>query len=790
MNTDASTWWFTQLAGAPRHLELPTDRPRPATPGLLDGRCPITAAADPPHRLAAFLALLCRLSNQEDFVVLCPVNGRLLPLRFNLAGDPTGRQLRQHVADTNAAALAHEVPAELQPIGSVAFADEPLPANLPPCDLALVNGGLRYRSDLFDAATVARMAGYFQRLLAASPEQPISAIPLLSEAERRQVLVEWNDNRLDYAADQTVPNLIEAQVARAPEAPALLAGSESLTFRAVNERANRLAHHLRQLGVGPDALVGVCLERKAPLPVALLAVLKAGGAYVPLDPAYPKDRTANILADAGVKLVLTQSNLLTNLPSTNAAVVTVDTLDLANLPATNPERVASPNSLAYVMFTSGSTGRPKGVAIEHRSVVAFIEWARRAFAADDLRAMLFSTSVCFDVSVLELFAGWGLGSQLVLVQSALHVRPELPVTVISAVPSALAELVRARLIPPTVTTIFAGGEFVPQPLVDQLYELPHLRHVYDLYGPTEATVYSTWTLRTRAGTATIGRPIANTQTYILDRHLGPVPIGVPGELFLAGNGLARGYWQRPDLTAEKFIANPFRPGARMYRTGDLARYRPDGQIEYLGRLDRQVKIRGFRVELGEIQTVLQRHPNISAVAVVARNGRPGELRLVAYAVAKSAPPPTPAALREFVGGKLPAYMIPSLFVFLDRLPLAPNGKVDVRALPAPAVERTAPPTPPRSPLETTLAELWGNVLRITPVGVDDNFFELGGTSLQLMQVHARLRDTLPQELPITTLFQFPTISALATRLAQPSATPPRARAARQRAAKQLGAPRT
>ncbi|HEV7924065.1 MAG TPA: amino acid adenylation domain-containing protein, partial [Verrucomicrobiae bacterium] len=599
------------------------------------------------------------------------------------------------------------------------------------------------------------------------------AMPLLTESERHQILVDWNDTSTDYPRDLCIHQLIEAQVERTPNAVALIIGTERFTYREVNTRANQVAHHLRSVGVGPEVLVAICMERSLEMVIGLLAVLKAGGAYVPLDPSYPKERSAFILEDARAAVLLTQERLISALPPHQALVLCLDTLKTVSESGETPRAGVMPGNLAYVIFTSGSTGRPKGVAIEHRSVVAFTEWGRTTFTADEFAGVMFSTSICFDLSVFELFVTLSCGGKVILAADALQL-PTLPavseVTLVNTVPSAMGELVRSARLPPGVRTVNLAGEALPTSLVDKIYQNPSVRKVYDLYGPSEDTTYSTFALRTVGGIATIGRPIANTQAYLLDEQLQPVPIGSPGELYLGGDGLARGYLNRPELTAEKFVPNPFSPDAarRLYRTGDLGRFLPDGNIEFLGRLDHQVKIRGFRIELGEIEAVLESAAGVRQAVVMARE-ESGQKKLVAYVVADSGGVVSVDGLRRAVRGKLPDYMIPVAFMVLERMPLTPNGKVDRTALPAPDGENPngeetfiAPRTPP----EEMMAKIWRDVLGMKQVGIHDNFFGLGGDSLSAMQVISRVRDQCQMELSLSELFTTPTVAGLTAGLAK------------------------
>ncbi len=772
--------------------------------------------------LAAFQTLLARYTGLDDIVIGSPVANRtrkeieglvgcfinMVVLRADLSGDPSFAQVLRRVRKLTLDAYAHqELPFEklvdeLQPARDQSYsplfqilfvlqnASQPV-AKLGALnasvfeidngttkgDLSLflweeadgLNGWIEYATDLYEPATIERMAGHFQRLvgeIVANPAEPISRLSILSKAERQHLLFDLNQTQLAYPPAASVPQLIEARAAQCPEAVAVVWNKQRLTYRELNARANRLAAHLRKLGAKPGALVGICLERSLDMVAGLLAILKSGAAYVPLDPNYPKDRLAVILEDAQAPLLLTQSGVLGSLPSTQGKVVCLDTLDLKGESPDNCPSGLKPEDLAYVLFTSGSTGRPKGVAIEHRSVIALIEWARTLFCAEDLNGILFSTSICFDVSVFELFVTLSLGGKMIVAENALSL-PKLPaaneVIFVNTVPSAIAELVRSNGIPRSVCTVNLAGEPLAQSLVEKLYQIPWIKKVYDMYGPTEDTVYSTFTLRSAGGQARIGRPIANSQAYVLDAHRQPVPLGMPGELYLGGAGLARGYWRQSQLTAEKFVPDPFsnEPEARLYRTGDLVRYDPEGNLQYIGRIDHQIKIRGFRIELGEVESVLRTAPGIREAVVLARpNG--DEKILVAYLSASLEPAPTIAELRAHLKQKLPEYMVPSAFVMLPALPLTPNGKVDRKALPDPEPvksERTY--VPPRDALDRRLLKIWEDIFPVRPIGIRDNFFELGGHSLLAVRLFMQMEEIVGKTLPLATLFQAPTIEALA-----------------------------
>lgn len=620
------------------------------------------------------------------------------------------------------------------------------------------------------------ICGYYLSTLAAMVADSTAryeAFSPLSTEERQHLLVGWNATQREFPKDKCLQELFEAQANRTPEAMALVFGNRSMTYAELNQRANGLAHQLKVMGVGPDVLVGLCVERSVEMIVGMLGILKAGGAYVPLDPSYPAERLAFVLEDTRAPVLLTQSTLRPQLPETHAHVVY---LDATEFPAEkiHPVSGAQPHNLAYVIYTSGSTGKPKGVAIEHRSPVAFVHWAKEVFSPGELAGVLASTSICFDLSVFEIFATLSSGGKVILAENALAL-PTLPaaqqVTLINTVPSAMKELLRLQGIPASVRVVNLAGEPTSNSLVQQIYQLPHIEKVYDLYGPSETTTYSTFTLRRVDGPATVGRPIANTQVYLLDPKGQPVPVGVPGEVYIGGDGLARGYLHRPELTAEKFVSDPFSSasGARLYRTGDLAKYLPDGNLEFLGRIDQQVKIRGFRVELGEIETVLRRHPKVKDAVVVARESAPGEKFLMGYVISRQHPVPTVQEMRDYMKQVLPDYMVPSRLMILDALPLTPNGKIDRRALPAPEqtqVEVSSVFVGPRDAMEQALANIWAGVLKVDRVGVQDNFFELGGHSLLAVRLFSQIKKLTGKDLPLVTLFQAPTVEKLAAILRQ------------------------
>lgn len=641
-----------------------------------------------------------------------------------------------------------------------------------------------YNTDLFDAVTMERWLGHYQTLLGsivAMPGESIATLPILTRAEQDELLNEWNDPPVEMPRRLRLHELFEQQAERSPEARAVTFEGRHLTYGELNRRSNQVAHRLKMLGAGPDVLVGLFLERSPEMLVGILGILKAGAAYVPMDPEYPKERLGYILQDSRAPIVVTQKSLTDDLPDFSGRLVCLDAdwADIAREREHNLPSEAAPQHLAYVLFTSGSTGRPKGVALEHHSAVTFVQWASRVFSPEDLAGVLFSTSVCFDLSVFEMFVTMNAGGTIIIAPNALHL-PGLSarneVTLINTVPSAMTELLHMGAVPLSVRVVNLAGEALSEALVEQIYAQTKVERVYNLYGPTEATTYSTYTLVPRGCPVTIGRPIANTQAYILDAHRNLAPRGVLGELYLAGEGLARGYYGRPDLTDERFVPNPFdpRPGARMYRTGDLCRWLPDKTIQYLGRLDHQIKLRGFRIELGEIEATLDRYPGIRQSLLMAREDQPGQKRLVAYVVPEPGTTVQTDDLRLYVKQRLPEFMLPSSIVVLEAFPLSPNGKIDRKRLPGPdeqAVEPSREYVAPRDPLEQVLAQLWAKVLRVGRVGLHDNFFELGGHSLLAVRMIVEIEKLYKKRLPLATLLQAPTIDALAAVLRREHWTP-------------------
>ncbi len=633
---------------------------------------------------------------------------------------------------------------------------------------------LELNSDLFDGATAERMLGHFRSLLAAAaaaPDASIWSLPLLAPAERRQVLEEWNATARADPRGLLLHQLFEMQAARTPDAAAVVAGGVRLTYGELNRRANQLAHHLRRQGVGAEDRVGICLRRSERLVVSLLGVLKAGGAYVPLDPAYPRQRLELILEDSQARWILGEEETAAGLGAgSRGRWLRLDAAAerIAGERTADPEPVADAANLAYLIYTSGSTGRPKAVAVEHRSPVVLIQWARETFPPEDFAGVLASTSIGFDLSVFEIFVPLSCGGRVILAENVLELA-RLPaageVTLVNTVPSAMAEVLRGGWLPPSVRTVNLAGEPIPPVLVEAVRALVPAPRLYNLYGPSEDTTYSTFAPLADGAEAPIGRPLAGTRAYVLDARGEPLPAGVPGELHLAGEGLARCYLGRPELTAEKLVPDPFavEPGARLYRTGDLARWRRDGVLDFLGRADHQVKVRGFRIELGEIEAALGRHPRVREAVVVAREDGEAGKRLVAYV----APADVAAAeLRAFLREILPAPMVPSVFVGLDALPLSPHGKLDRRALPDPgrAAAGAVPAMDRRAPVEELVAGVAAELLGVDSVGPHDDFFIIGGHSLLAVRLLARVSRLFGVDLPLATVFTHPTAAGLAERI--------------------------
>jgi amino acid adenylation domain-containing protein len=780
--------------------------------------------------LAGWQALLARYTGQKDVAVGTVIANRrqtetedligffanTLVLRTDLSGRLTFRELLRRVRQVTLEAYAHQdVPfdmlvKELNPAryaGGMPFVQSCLTLqNTPHAEaapgglqlsgvdlefkysifdlLVTINNGpegcmgiFLYSTDLFARRAMEQLARHFTVLLekaTANPDLPLELVSFLSQQERIQLLEEWNRTAELYTQKCCLHELFEQQVARTPYGIALIAGDRKYTYQELNSRANRVAHYLIAKGIGPESLVGIALDRSSDMVVAILGVLKAGAAYVPLDPEYPRTRLECMLEDSQV--LLTDSVLLQHLPPLAGTVVKLDSqgAEIAAMSSLNPAVSKSPANLAYVIYTSGSTGKPKGVAICHSSAVTLLHWCWETFLPEELSHVLASTSICFDMSVFEIFAPLTCGGSMVMVGNALELAEmtkAVDVTLVDTVPSAVRELVKMKGIPESVRVINLGGEALSGALVREIYETTKVEKVFNLYGPSEDTTFSTFALVPRAhqgAAAPIGKPISNSRVYVLDEWMQVVPVGVVGQLYIGGVGLARGYLNRPGLTAESFIPDPFggSAGGRMYRTGDLFRWSADGSLEFLGRADHQVKIRGFRIELGEIEAALQQRAEVEHAVVLALEDGSGEKRLTAYVVARGRQQEESAkTLREYLKGKLPEYMVPSAFVLLDHLPLTTNGKLDRKALPAPERGRESGHLPPRTPLEAELCRIWADVLKLDSVGIDDNFFELGGDSILSIRIVARAKEVGLGFLP-SQLLEQQTISRLAETIAK------------------------
>jgi amino acid adenylation domain-containing protein len=788
--------------------------------------------------LAAFQTLLHRYSGQDDFLVGSPVAGRtrasversiglfinMLVLRADLGGDPTFHDLLRSVQSNVLEALARqELPFEKlvqeleperspshPPLVQVMFAlQDELSENLrlpgvmvspfqidtgtAKFDLTLTivqsaanrdfNCCAEYNTDLFEPSTIERMLRHFERLLDAillNPEKRVSELPILPQEERQQVLIEWNRTAVDYPVDKCVHEIFAAQAAEGPEAVALACGGSQLTRGELNRRANQLAHHLRRLGVGPERLVGVAMDRSLDMVVALLGILKAGGAYLPLDPSYPAERLRFMLKDSGASLLITGRSESSSavFQGVRSICLDVDWPRIGEERDDDPKAGTTPDNLAYVIYTSGSTGQPKGTQIVHRSLLNFLHSMRRepVLTRDD--TLLSVTSISFDIAALEIFLPLSTGARLVIadadtvfdVARLARLIAECQATVMQATPTLWRVLVDSGWAGDGRLKILCGGEALSRELADQL--LDRSAEVWNLYGPTETTIWSTVGKVGRDGQPiSIGRPIANTQVYLLDRYLHPVPIGSPGVLYIGGAGLARGYLNRPELTAERFIRNPFDEdgSSRLYNTGDIARYLPDGRIECLGRSDSQVKLRGYRIDLGEVEATLRRHPGVRETVVSLRENASAQKHLTAYLIPANGAPPSSQELQSFLKGRLPDYMIPEAFVVLDEFPLTPNGKVNRNGLPAPGPGSPAAKenfVPPRTPIEEKLAGIWREVMKRDQVGREDDFFDLGGHSLLAMRMVSRVRKAFSTGLTIRDIFDTPTIAGLAAILAR------------------------
>ncbi|MEP6515214.1 amino acid adenylation domain-containing protein [Microcoleus vaginatus] len=637
-----------------------------------------------------------------------------------------------------------------------------------------------YDSALFEAEDVKRLSEHFQAVLESAlknPQIPISQLNILSDRDRHQLLVEFNQTQKYYPTDKCVHQLFEEQADRSPDSIAVVFENQTITYRELNDRANQLAHHLQKQGVEPESIVGICTHRSLETIVGMLGVLKAGGAYLPIDPTTPIERKALMLEDAQVKVLIVEQRLIESLPKTQVNIVCIDT-DIPTVSAAYTPRASSDN-LAYVIYTSGSSGTPKGVAIEHRQLLNYLYAIEERLNLPSGASFATVSTFAADLGNTAIFPSLCFGGCLHIVSQERATDPEAlaqyfrrhSIDCLKIVPSHLAALLTSSVAESILPRrrLILGGEAASWELIEKVRKINPDCLIFNHYGPTEATVgvltYQVYgeELKGISETVPLGRPIVNTQIYLLDSHLQPVPVGVPGELHIGGSSLARGYLNRPELTAEKFIPHPFEAQAHLYKTGDLARYLPDGNIEFIGRIDNQVKIRGFRIELGEIEAALGQHPDIAQAVVVAREDAPGEKRLVASFVSNQKQAPSSSEIRRFLATKLPDYMVPWAFVTLKSLPLTPNGKIDRRSLPEPDSARAKLEgtfAEPRTPAEETIAQIWGQMLEVEKVGIYDNFFELGGDSISSIRIVAKINQSGLRVTP-KQLFECPTVAALA-----------------------------
>ena len=649
-----------------------------------------------------------------------------------------------------------------------------------------LRGVMVYNTDLFDKATISRMVEHFKTLLSAivaNPEERITNLPLLSEAELHQVLVKWNNTQADYPQDKCIHQLFEEKVQQYPDSIAVNFDNEQLTYQELNTRSNKLAHYLQKIGVCSEVLVGICISQSIEMLVGLLGILKAGGAYVPLDPSYPEERLNFMLEDAQVSVLLTQENLLKHFEGFSKLIISIDKdwEIITQEKQDNPESDLNSDNLAYVIYTSGSTGKPKGVAVPHKAVNRLVCNTNyiKLLPSDKVAQ---ASNASFDAATFEIWGALLNGAQLVGISKDVTLSPhelvlqlrEKDINILFLTTTLFQQIVRD--VPQAFVTLkyfLFGGETVDMRWIKKILQYGAPKHLIHVYGPTENVTFSSYYYIEELASATclpIGIPITNTQIYILDTYLQLVPIGVTGELYIGGEGLAREYLNRPELTTKHFISHPFsnNPKTRLYKTGDLARYLPDGNIEFLGRIDNQVKIRGFRIELSEIEAVLNQHPAVRETVVIVGEDVPDDKYLIAYIVPNQEQIPMQevqsfaSLLRQFLKEKLPEYMMPRAYVILESLPLTPNGKVDRRALPMPDTIsfNNQDYVAPRSQVEKLLAQIWAKVLGKEQVGIHDNFFELGGHSLLATQLISRIRDTFQIDVPVRNLFAAPTVEQL------------------------------
>ena len=869
------TYWKKQLSGAPPLLDLPTDRPRPATQSfrgarllrLLDrsliddltGRGRSHQATLFMVLLAAWKVVLHRHSGQDDIVIGSPVANRSKPelegvigclvnnivLRSQLAGNPTFAevllQLKQTVLsafenselpfDALVEALNPDRTASYSPVFQVLFTLMSFPidfgapnglvmellenkTNTARFDLALdltpmpidehqgaYLAAYEYATDLFDESTIARIHEHFERVLkavVADASFRIDDLPLLTPEEEK-LLNEWNNTGVAHDRTRSVHGLFETMARATPDATAVTAGEAKLSYRELDQQANQLAHLLISRGVGPGALVAICVDRTVDMPVAMAAVLKSGAAYVPLDPTHPSDRLRYTIENAGISCVIAHSRFSASLAGLDVPSLMLDQLqpELSRLPTTAPDVRTNPDDLAYVIYTSGSTGRPKGVQVEHRNVVSFLDAMRRQPGLEASDAILAITTLSFDIAGLEIWLPLSVGARVVIAsrtdvldgERLIHLLHSHDVTLFQATPATWRLLLDAGWSGKRNLKALCGGEALPRDLAAALVD--RVAELWNMYGPTETTIWSTLCRITDpAQGISIGHAIANTRIYVLDPGGRPTPIGVAGELCIGGEGVARGYRNLPELTAEKFVTITLPDGRseRLYRTGDIVRLRGNGQLEFLGRRDHQVKIRGYRIELGEIEAVLATHDGVKECVVAVREDGPGDQRLVAYVTLSAGAGFDDEAARNKLRGKLPEYMVPNHFMVLSALPLTPNGKIDRKTLTA---LQLAPREPVGStdalmnPVQRQIADVWREVLRLDRVGLHDNFFDLGGHSLLLIKLQTGLKREFKTDVTLVELFQQTTVAAQAERFLSAVSSAGVLKRAQARAARQI-----
>ncbi len=825
-------YWRQRLMNLPL-LALPTDRPRQSMASYQKAsvsfvipeqlRVALVTSSQQENvtlsttLLTGFRLLLARYSGQEEIAIAVtdPQNAATFVLRTALSNELIIREVLAQVSEAMLDTCAHvggsfrQVqetlscrPADLPSLVQVAFRADGTCNGLSPTNeiesdegssgfdislsLAITPEGLagtvKYNAALFDTTTIQRLARHYQVLLegiATTPQQRCWQIPMLTEAERQQLLIDWNNTATNYPKDRCIHQLFEEQALHTPDATAVVFRDQQLTYHELNVRANQMAHYLQRLGVGPDVLVGLCMERSLEMIVALLAILKAGGAYVPLDISYPPGLLTFMLEDTQVPVLVTQSWLAEKLPHHHARLVCPDRdwQAIARESLDNPASDVQPEHLAYVMYTSGSTGKPKGVAISHRNVVRLVKTTNYAeLTAEQIFLQL--APISFDASTFEIWGSLLNGARLIIapphaisLEELATILEQYRITTLWLTAGLFHRMVESQIEGLAhVRQLLAGGDVLPVADVRRVRQTLKTCRLINGYGPTESTTFACcYTVgdAEQIGTSVpIGHPIANTQVYVLDPHLQPVPVGITGELYIGGDGLGRGYLNRPELTAQRFIRDPFsqQPGARLYKTGDQVRYRADGAIEFLGRNDDQVKIRGFRIELSGIETVLGEHPAVRECVVVARPDTGGQKRLIAYLVPAGARSALVEEVRTYAERRLPGYMLPAAFVIVNHLPLTTNGKVDRKALPEPVESLLGPIrayAAPRDALEEVLAELWGEVLGLERISINTSFFDLGGDSLSATRVLSRTFKLFQLKVPLQAFFQKPTVEELA-----------------------------